>query len=113
MDRRIQVVISAIESDFRRAWNIEELARLINLSPSRLRHLFKNEMGKTPLQHLKSLRLREAEQLLRTTFLSVKEVMNRVGLSDESHFVHEFKKAYGLAPSKYRSVNMLSSSFHR
>ena len=30
--------------------------------------------------------------------------MNRVGISNESHFVHEFKKAHGLAPSKYRSA---------
>jgi AraC-like DNA-binding protein len=49
--------------------------------------------------------MREAALLLRTTFLSVKEIMNRVGISNESHFVHEFKKANGLAPSKYRSIN--------
>ena len=48
--------------------------------------------------------MREAEKLLRTTFLSVKEIMNCVGLSNESHFVHEFKKTYKLAPSKYRAT---------
>jgi AraC family transcriptional regulator of arabinose operon len=104
MDRRIQTVGSAIEKDFRRAWDIEALAQLVNLSASRLRHLFKAEMGQTPTQFLKSIRMREAEMLLRTTFLSVKEIMNRVGISNESHFVHEFKKAHGLAPSKYRSA---------
>lgn len=103
MDRRIQIVISAIETDFRRAWTIAELADLVNLSPSRLRHLFKAEAGQTPTQFLKAVRLQAAEKLLRTTFLSVKEIMNRVGFLDESHFGHEFKKAYGLAPSKYRS----------
>jgi AraC-like DNA-binding protein len=60
-------------------------------------------MGQTPAQYLRSIRMREAEKLLRTTFLSVKEIMNRVGLSNESHFVHEFKKTYNLAPSKYRA----------
>jgi transcriptional regulator GlxA family with amidase domain len=30
--------------------------------------------------------------------------MHRVGISNESHFGHEFKKAYALAPSKYRST---------
>lgn len=103
MDRRIQIVSSAIDRDFRRAWSTARLARLVNLSPSRLRHLFKAEMSKTPAQYLKCLRMREAEILLRTTFLTVKEIMNRVGISDESHFGHEFKRAYGLAPSKYRS----------
>lgn len=102
MDQRVEVVISAIQTDFARAWDIARLARLVNLSPSRLRHLFKAETGKTPAKYLKSIRMREAEKLLRTTFLNVKEIMNRVGISDESYFGHEFKKEYGSAPSKYR-----------
>ena len=110
MDRRIQIVSAAIETDFRRAWDSEELARLVNLSTSRLRHLFKAEMGKTPAQYLKSIRMREAHTLLLTTFLSVKEIMNRVGIADESHFGHEFKKRYGLAPLKYRSASPVSAA---
>ena len=51
----------------------------MNLSGSRLRHLFKAEMDQTPAQYLKAIRMREAAMLLRTTFLSVKEIMNRVG----------------------------------
>lgn len=102
MDRRIQVIQATIENNFSRSWNIEALARMANLSPSRLRHLFRAQVGQTPSQYLKTIRMREAEKLLRTTFLTVKEIMNGVGLSNESHFVHEFKKAYGLAPSKYR-----------
>ena len=103
MDRRIQIVQSALANDFRREWTNGALSALVNLSPSRLRHLFKAETGKTPTQFLKAVRLKEAETLLCTTFLSVKEIMNRVGFLDESHFGHEFKKVYGLAPSKYRS----------
>jgi len=102
MDRRIQIVREAIEKDFKRAWTIADLAQLVNLSASRLRHLFKSETGETPTQFLKEVRLRDAERLLVTTFLSVKEIMNRVGFLDESHFGHEFKRMYGLAPSKYR-----------
>ena len=103
MDQRVQIVRSAIEKDCRRAWTIAALARLVNLSPSRLRHLFKNETGLTPNQFIKEVRLSEAEKLLRNTFLRVKEIMNRVGFLDESHFGHEFKKTYGVSPSKYRN----------
>ena len=108
MDRRVQIVRAAIESDFRRAWHIEELGRLVNLSTSRLRHLFKGETGTTPTQYLKSVRMREAQKLLLATFLSVKEIMNRVGITDESYFGHEFRKTYGLAPSKYRSSRSIT-----
>lgn len=104
MDQRVQIVRSAIEKDCRRAWTITSLAKLVNLSPSRLRHLFKSETGITPNQFIKEMRLSEAEKLLRTTFLRVKEIMNRVGFLDESHFGHEFKKTYGVSPSKYRGA---------
>ena len=103
MDQRVQIVRSAIEKDCRRAWTITALAKLVNLSPSRLRHLFKAETGMTTNQFLREVRLSEAEKLLRTTFLRVKEIMNRVGFLDESHFGHEFKKAFGRSPAKYRS----------
>ena len=103
MDRRIEVVISKLESDVSRAWRMAELAQLVNLSSSRLRHLFKTETGKTPTQYLKDLRLRNAELLLRTTFLSVKEIVNRIGLTTGSHFVRDFKNEYGLTPTMYRS----------
>jgi len=106
MDRRVQIVSAALARDLRRHWSTEQIAQLVNLSPSRLRHLFKNETGKTPSQYLKAIRLREAQRLLRSSFLSIKEVMNRVGIVDESHFWHEFKKAYGLAPSKYRTLEV-------
>ncbi|HET6670822.1 MAG TPA: helix-turn-helix transcriptional regulator [Pyrinomonadaceae bacterium] len=104
MDQRVQIVRSAIEKDCRHAWTITTLAKLVNLSPSRLRHLFKSETGITPNQFVKEVRLSEAEKLLRTSFLRVKEIMNRVGFLDESHFGHEFKKTYGVSPSKYRST---------
>jgi len=92
MDRRIEVVISKMEGQISKSWEIGELARLVNLSASRLRHLFKRETGKTLAQYLKYHRLQRAELLLRTTFLTVKEIANQVGLTTGSHFVREFKK---------------------
>lgn len=39
---------------------------------------------------------------METSFLSIKEVAYHVGVKDESHFVRDFKKAYGAAPTPYR-----------
>lgn len=78
------------------------LAALVDLSPSRFRHLFKQETGTSPAQYLKDFRLRKAEVMLRTTFLSVKQVLKQVGLGSNSHFVSDFRKIHGMTPTAYR-----------
>lgn len=109
MDRRIELLIAKMESDTAAAWNVTNLAALVNLSPSRLRHLFKEEIGTTPANYLKNLRLRRAEFLLSTTFLSVKEIVTQVGLGSGSHFVREFKRIRGTSPTNYRRARMTQS----
>jgi transcriptional regulator GlxA family with amidase domain len=102
MDRRIELVIAQIEADVARPWEIAELAALVNLSASRFRHLFKEESGVAVSLYLRERRLERAELLLRTTFLSIKEVRSEAGVSSMSHFVEYFKKRYGVTPSEYR-----------
>jgi AraC family transcriptional regulator, arabinose operon regulatory protein len=102
MDRRIELVIAAIETDVAHAWETAELAAPVNLSASRFRHLFKEETGVSVGAYLRERRLERAELLLRTTFLSIKEVMSEAGMSSMSHFVSYFKKQYGVSPSGYR-----------
>ena len=99
-DKRICAVLKAMENDVRRSWTTQEFGRLVNLSSSHLRKTFRQELGRTPHQHLKGLRLHAAYTLLTTEFLSVKEVMHRVGINNHSHFVKDFKKAYGTVPSR-------------
>lgn len=78
------------------------LAHSVNLSVWRLSHVFRAEVGMSPIQYLKVLRIEKAKHLLETSFLSVKEITHIVGLKDESHFVRDFKKAYGVSPTPYR-----------
>src|SRR4030095_1120678 len=102
MDRRIELVVAQLEADTSRAWDARTLGELVHLSASRFRHLFKQETGTTPAQYLRELRFRKAELLLRTTFMSLKEIADAVGLVSLSHFMRDFKKRYGMTPREYR-----------
>jgi len=102
MDVRIGMVAKYIKDNLHKNLKPAELARSLNLSASRLNHLFKAEIGMTPTQYLKALRLERAKDLGEMTFLSVKQIMNAVGFSDESHFARDFKKKYGESPATYQ-----------
>jgi transcriptional regulator GlxA family with amidase domain len=101
MDRRIELVIAQLEADTSRAWDARALGELVNLSASRFRHLFKQETGTSAGQYVRELRFRKAELMLRTTFLSGKEIADEVGIS-VNHFMKDFKKRHGMTPREYR-----------
>jgi AraC-like DNA-binding protein/CheY-like chemotaxis protein len=102
MDPRVEKVITRMREEFGRDPSLSEMAQVVNLSPSRLRYLFKQETGVPPGQYLRTFRLEQARRLLENTFLSVKEILRSVGVNDQSHFIREFKKCYGLTPARYR-----------
>ena len=103
MAEHVQRVIELMQRDPSRSFTLGEMAESVNLSPPYFCYLFKSITGTPPAKYLKGLRMQQAATLLTTTFLSVKEIVKRVGCSDESHFVRDFKRMYGKTPSAYRN----------
>ncbi len=110
MDPRVLKVVEYIEANPHLHLPLEQLAKAMNLSSSRLRHIFTAQVGASPNQYLRTIRLEFAKHLMENTYLNVKEVMTKVGFNDESHFVRDFEKAFGLTPNRhrqrYRSLNL-------
>lgn len=109
MAERVKRVIELMQGDPSRSFTLGKMAESVNLSAPYFCYLFKSITGVPPAKYLKSLRMQQAAVLLSTTFLSVKEIVRRVGLTDESHFVRDFKRIYGVTPSEYRNGALLSS----
>ena len=103
MDIRVKMVTAYLENNLNQELSVDELASSVNLSPSRLRHLFREEAGISLARYIKLVRMQKAKELLESTFLNVKQIMFQVGLKDESHFVRNFKRIYKLSPVKYRA----------
>src|SRR5689334_14048326 len=109
MAERVKNVIQLMQGDPSRNLTLGKMAETANLSPPYFCYLFKTITGVPPAKYLKSLRLQQAAMLLSTTFLSVKEIVRQVGMGDESHFVRDFKRVYGMTPSEYRNSALLST----
>jgi transcriptional regulator GlxA family with amidase domain len=103
MSPKTQTAINLMQINLHRSVRVSELARSVRLSRSRLYYLFKAEVGMSPVQYLKSLRMQKARSLLETPLLNVKEIAAIAGYNDGSHFMRDFKKTYGITPSQYRA----------
>src|ERR1051325_1570330 len=73
-DRRVQLVLILLEEDSQRQWDLADIAQRVNLSPGRLAHLFKREVGTSIQQYLTQIRLAKARNQLESTFLAIKEI---------------------------------------
>jgi AraC-like DNA-binding protein len=103
-DRRIQVIVMLLERNSQDQLAIEQMARVVNLSPGRLAHLFKSETQLSMQQYLTQLRLMKAKHKLESTFLSIKEIAALVGFPSVTRFVLTFKHHAGVTPGQYRKT---------
>lgn len=102
-DRRLRAAIDfLLAHDLKRKFRTQQLSHHLNLSTTRVHHLFHEQFGISPGQIFKLRRMQHARELLGSTFMSVKEVMAAVGLNDLSHFVRDFKQTFGKSPSELR-----------
>jgi len=103
LDPRIQDAVDGMCRNYRRQFRIGEFARGVGMSISSFAHLFRQEMGVSPARFLREVKFRKAEELIRTTSLPLREVLDLAGITERSHFIRMFKRRYGLSPSIYRA----------
>jgi len=99
-DSRLTRVMEAIAENPR--LDVNALARLVNLSPSRLQHLFKQDLGIAIRDVVGEQRLKKAALLLVSSDMRIKEITFEVGYEHTSSFVRAFRKRYVTPPGSYR-----------
>jgi transcriptional regulator GlxA family with amidase domain len=102
MDNRVRTVLRSVELNWNKRIRLVSLARAVNLSSSRLTHLFKKEVGVCIREYVTERRLKTAEALLSSTYLSIKQVAYECGFLDLANFSRSFKKKHGASPKEYR-----------
>jgi AraC-like DNA-binding protein len=81
---------------------IDDLAKAMNLSPSRAAHIVKQSSGQSFGSLLTQIRVRTAAALLSHTNLSILDVALRSGFGDLSNFHRRFRQRLGVSPLQYR-----------
>lgn len=102
LDERVARAIHHAQEHLREPVDIESLAEICSLSPSRFAHLFAKETGVSPRLFVERLKIDRARQLLELTDLTVRAVGQAVGFANEFYFSLRFKKLTGQSPSAFR-----------
>lgn len=101
LDERISAAIAVINSNLRHEIDIRLLARSVALSESRFAHLFREQVGTTPMQYVDLQRIQRAKRLLERTSNSITQIASEVGY-DPVYFSSRFKQLTGISPREFR-----------
>ncbi|MEK3884508.1 helix-turn-helix domain-containing protein [Paenibacillus sp. PL2-23] len=102
LDSRVEEALHLLSRQMREPVRIEQIARAVQLSPSRLSHLFKEHTGYSIVDAVNQMRIRQAALLLEHTERSASEIAYDVGFHNYNHFINQFHKWQSMSPSSYR-----------
>lgn len=91
-----------IEDHYDKDISLDDVSRVVNISPYYFSKVFKEESGLNFIEYLTNIRIDKAKELLETTNLSIKEICVSCGYTDPNYFSRSFKKNVGVTPTEYK-----------
>ncbi len=103
---RLWKVWEAVDADPGFPWTVDDLARIACMSGEHLRRLCQRQLGRSPMQHVTELRMRQAARLLGNPDNKIESVAGQVGYNDRFGFSAAFKRHTGSSPAQYRAAQL-------
>ena len=100
--RQLKAIVGYLGEHFTEPLPLPAVAARFGLSPQYFSSFFRENFGRTFVQHVNSLRIEQAARLLRETDLPVMEIAFNVGFDNFSYFIKRFREVYGVSPTHYR-----------
>ncbi len=97
---RIARIIRFLQNNYNQSLDISSIARFAGMGNSTLHHAFEKIVGQSPIQYLKKIRLHQARLMIVSNGLGASEAAYNVGYNNPSQFSREFKRQFGLPPSR-------------
>ena len=81
---------------------VKDIAGYFGYSEAYFCKLFKQYFGHSFVSYLTDYRMQQAEELMRTSTLSIKDIGKAVGYPDPNYFTKVFRRVRGVSPSGFR-----------
>ena len=82
-------------------FGVSELAEQAGISRVHLNRKMKERYGMSPVNFIRSYRLKQAAYFLVNNNVNISEVAYRVGFSSHSHFSNSFREFFGMTPKEF------------
>jgi len=102
--RHYKRVLDHVAAHYAAAVSLDALAAVAGLSPSHFSRVFRQTIGRSPMQFVAAYRVEQAKRRLADPQTSLSEVALACGFADQAHFTRTFKQAEGLTPGAYRAA---------
>lgn len=102
---QVSRAVSHIHSNIDQVVSVNELANLVNMSPSGFRKIFREVMHMPPLQYAKSVKLDRAQQIIQSG-KNASEAGYAVGYNSPAQFSREYKRHFGFSPSETQAMGL-------
>ncbi len=114
-DRREQIrpVLAYIDRHCRESITLHDVAGVVHVSPSRVRHVFKDVTGVGFKEYVTNVRVAEAKRLLLGDDLVVADIARAVGYTNLNQFYRVFYRSSAMSPAEYRRYYALSRADDR
>ncbi len=99
---RLRPVIEYISNNYTDKIYIEKLAEIINVSSDYFTKMFKDSIGKTPIEYINGLRINQAMKYLTQTDMPMAEIAEKIGFCNPNYFHKIFKQYMNTSPLAYR-----------
>ena len=93
-----------LQQNYCDAVDVQMLARMCQMSKSKLSDLFHSIYGVTIVEFITNMRIEQAKELLANSSCQINEISSIVGYAQQSSFTYVFKKNTGLTPREYRKT---------
>ncbi|MGI9178829.1 MAG: substrate-binding domain-containing protein [Pirellulales bacterium] len=97
-------VLGFIRENASKPIRVDDVLEAVPISRRTLERLFQDQLGRTPAEEIRRVRLERAKHLLATTDLAVPKVAEACGFGTGEYLATVFRQAVGMTPLKYRAA---------
>lgn len=107
--RAVEAALHYMQENLERRITLADVLQYVGYAASQFSHIFRQQMGCSPLSYFNRLKIEQASRLLVTTDLHINQICYKVGIADSLYFSRLFKNLMGMSPRAYRAFHTEST----